>query len=423
VGVGERENQNPFVSVQTRIREVCRILDYPDEVYEVLREPEKILITSFRVKMDNGKVRSFTGYRCQHNDALGPYKGGIRFHPQVDLDEIKALSMWMTFKCALVGIPYGGSKGGVVVNPEELSEGELERLSRVYIENIASVIGPERDIPAPDVNTNSKIMGWMLDEYSRLNGKLTFAAITGKPLKLGGSLGRTEATGYGVALMAREALKLRNIDIRGARISVQGFGNVGSHAAEYMQEFGAKIVAVQEVNSCIHHADGIMNIRLLREHLKTHRTLNGYGQCESMDRDAFFRIPVDVLIPAALENQITADNAGDIDAKIVCEGANGPTTMEADRILNEKGVLVVPDILANAGGVIVSYFEWVQNIMKFYWDKKEIQEKQTRIMEEAFKSLLAIMGNYKVDMRVAGYIKAIASITEAMVERGWCSEK
>lgn len=414
------ENQNPFISVQTKIKEVCKILHYSDEVYEILREPEKILTTNFRVKMDNGKVRTFTGYRCQHNDALGPYKGGIRFHPQVDLDEVKALSMWMTFKCALVGIPYGGSKGGVVVNPEELTESELERLSRVYIENIASVIGPERDIPAPDVNTNSKIMGWMLDEYSRLNGKLTFAAITGKPIKLGGSLGRTEATGYGVALMALQALRLKNIDIQGARVSVQGFGNVGSHAAEYLQDFGAKIVAVQEISSCIYNMEGIRNIGLLREYLKKNRTITGFAQCETLGRDEFYKLPVDVFIPAALENQIHGENAGFINAKIICEGANGPTTTEADRILNGKGVLIVPDILANAGGVIVSYFEWVQNIMKFYWDKKEIQEKQGKIMKEAFESLLVIMEDYNTNMRMAGYIKAIASITEAMVERGWC---
>lgn len=312
------------------------------------------------------------------------------------------------------------AKGGVVINPEELSENELERLSRAYIENIAAVIGPKKDIPAPDVNTNSKIMGWMLDEYSRLTGKVTFEAITGKPIKLGGSKGRTEATGYGVALMARQALKLKNIDIKGAKVSIQGFGNVGSYAAEYMQSFGATIVAIQERNSCIYNLNGVKNVNLLREHLKINGTITGFEQCESLERDEFFKIPVDVFIPAALENQITCENANSINAKIICEGANGPTTLEADRILNEKGVMIVPDILANAGGVIVSYFEWVQNIMKFYWDKKEIQEKQNKIMDEAFENLLELMKKYNIDMRTAGYVKSISSIAEAMTERGWC---
>lgn len=414
------QGQNPLMSVQTKIKEVCKILNYAEEVYEVLKEPEKVLITSFRVMMDNGKVRTYTGYRCQHNDAMGPYKGGIRFHPRVDLDEIKALSMWMTFKCALVGIPYGGAKGGVVVNPEELSEVELEKLSRSYIENIASVIGPDKDIPAPDVNTNSKIMGWMFDEYSRLSGRVTFEVITGKPLKLGGSQGRTEATGFGVALMACQALKLKNIDINGAKISIQGFGNVGSYAAQYMEEFGAKVVAVQERNSCIVNKDGIKNTNVLREYFKVNNTLKGFAESESIETDEFFKIPVDIIIPAALEDQITEENASSINARIICEGANGPMTLEADRILREKGVLIVPDILANSGGVIVSYFEWVQNIMKFYWDKKEIQEKQKKIMDSTFENLLGLMERYNVDMRTAGYIKSITSITEAMAERGWC---
>lgn len=413
------ENRNPFLAVQSKISEVSGLLKYPEEVYDLLKEPEKILIISFRVRMDNGKVKTFTGYRCQHNDALGPYKGGIRFHPHVDLDEVKALSMWMTFKCALVGIPYGGAKGGVVVNPDELSQSELERLSRAYIENIASMIGPEKDIPAPDVNTNSKIMGWMLDEYSRLNGKVVFEMITGKPIKLGGSKGRTEATGYGVALMACKALKLMGIDIQGARVSIQGFGNVGSYSAEYMQRFGAKIVAVQEKNSCILNKNGIANIHLLREYLEEKGTVEGFDNCIAIQKEDFFKIPTDIIIPAALENQITLENASIINTKIICEGANGPTTLEADRILRERGILIVPDILANAGGVIVSYFEWVQNISKFYWDKKEIQEKQTRIMELAFDNLLLVMNKYSIDMRSAAYVVSISSLAEAMSERGW----
>jgi len=415
-----KADHSPFLAVQRKIREVCALLDFPEDVFEILKEPEKILTTSFRVRMDDGKVKTFTGYRCQHNDAMGPYKGGIRFHQLVDLDEIKALSMWMTFKCAVVGIPFGGAKGGVGVDPSVLSEFELERLSRAYIENIASVIGPAKDIPAPDVNTNSKIMGWMLDEYSRLNGKVTYEVITGKPLNLGGSQGRTEATGFGVALISSMALRLKNIPVEGAKVSVQGFGNVGFHAAKYLESMGAMIVSVQERNSCIYNPEGIRDMAALKAYFQQHKTLEGYEGTEFVERSRIFEIPVDLLIPAALENQIDDQNAHLIKAKIVCEGANGPITAEADRILQERKVLVVPDILANAGGVIVSYFELVQNNMKFYWDIEEIQEKQTKIMDKAFGDLLEIMKKWRVDMRTAAYMKAMEAITVAMKERGWC---
>jgi glutamate dehydrogenase len=411
---------NPFLTVQKKIKEVCDILNLQDEVYDILREPEKILITNFRVKMDNGKVRTFGGYRCQHNDAMGPYKGGIRFHPDVNLDEVKALSMWMTFKCGVVGIPYGGAKGGVVVDPKDLSENELENLSRAYIENIASVIGPEKDIPAPDVNTNAKIMGWMVDEYSRLTGKDTFEVITGKPLGLGGSQGRTEATGYGVALMTLEIAKVKKLDIANATVTIQGFGNVGSYAAQYLEEFGAKIIAIQEKSSTIYNKNGIRGIAELRNYYTVHKTLEGYGDSQRIDEDGFFEIPADIIIPCALENQITHENAGKINAKIICEGANGPITAEADRILRANGIVIVPDILANAGGVTVSYFEWVQNIAKFYWGKEEIQTKQKNIMVAAFQELIQIMEKYTVDMRTAAYIKAIGLVTESMKQRGWC---
>ncbi len=411
---------NPFLTVQKKISEVCGILGLNDEVISILKEPEKIFITNFRVKMDNGKIRTFNGYRCQHNDAMGPYKGGIRFHPDVNLDEIKALSMWMTFKCGVVGIPYGGAKGGVALDPNELSENELQNLSRAYIESVASIIGPEKDIPAPDVNTNSKIMGWMVDEYSRLTGKDTFEVITGKPLNLGGSQGRTEATGYGVALMVAEIVRLKNLDIRQITVAVQGFGNVGSYAAQYLEEFGAKIIAIQEKNSTIFNKDGITNIKALRIYFNENKTLEGYQDSKLVNSDSFFGIPADIIVPCALENQITKDNAGQINAKIVCEGANGPITSEADKILKEKGIVIVPDILANAGGVTVSYFEWVQNIAKFYWGKEEIQSKQRNIMTAAFHDLVAIMEKYSVDMRTAAYIKAISSVAEAMKQRGWC---
>jgi len=259
---------NPFLAVQRKIKEVCDILGYGDEVFDILKEPEKILITNFRVKMDNGQIKTFTGYRCQHNDAMGPYKGGIRFHPDVNLDEIKALSMWMTFKCGVVGIPYGGAKGGVVVDPKVLSENELQNLSRTYIESIASIIGPEKDIPAPDVNTNSKIMGWMVDEYSRLTGKDTFEVITGKPINLGGSQGRTEATGYGVALMVLEIARLKGMDITQTTVTIQGFGNVGSYAAQHLEDFGARIIAIQEKDSTIYNENGITGMEELREYFR-----------------------------------------------------------------------------------------------------------------------------------------------------------
>lgn len=411
---------NPFLTVQKKIDEVCEILGLEDEVADILKEPEKIFITNFRVKMDNGKIQTFNGYRCQHNDAMGPYKGGIRFHPDVNLDEIKALSMWMTFKCGVVGIPYGGAKGGVVVDPKKLSENELQNLSRAYIESIASIIGPEKDIPAPDVNTNGKIMGWMVDEYSRLTGKDTFEVITGKPLNLGGSQGRTEATGYGVALMTLEIAKLKKMDIEKVTVTIQGFGNVGSYAAQYLEEFGAKIIAIQEKDSAIYDKSGIKNINELREYFKKNKTLEGYQNSEKINPDKFFSIPTDIIVPCALENQITKENANQINAKIVCEGANGPITSEADKILREKGIAIVPDILANAGGVTVSYFEWVQNIAKFYWGKEEIQIKQKNIMIAAFDDLIAIMDKYSVDMRTAAYIKAISSVAESMKQRGWC---
>ncbi len=415
-----KDEKNPFLTVQKKIKEVCDILELNEQVFDVLKEPEKILITSFRVKMDNGKVRTFNGYRCQHNDAMGPYKGGIRFHPDVNLDEVKALSMWMTFKCGVVGIPYGGAKGGVVVEPKELSEKELQNLSRAYIESIASIIGPEKDIPAPDVNTNAKIMGWMVDEYSRLTGKVTFEVITGKPLGLGGSQGRNEATGYGVALMVLEIAKLKGLDIKQSTVLIQGFGNVGSYAAQYLEEFGAKIIAIQEKASTIYNKNGIKNVEELRKYYNEKKTLEGYEDSQRIDEKGFFEIPADIIVPCALENQITKENANRINAKIICEGANGPITAEADKILKEKGIVVVPDILANAGGVTVSYFEWVQNIAKFYWSREEIRRKQKDIQVAAFESLVAIMKKYSVDMRTAAYIKAISSIAEAMKQRGWC---
>lgn len=414
-----RSTDHSLTDLSEKIKDVCGSLGLSDEIAEILKEPEKLLTTSFRVRMDNGKVKTFIGYRCQHNDALGPYKGGIRFHQRVDLDEIKALAMRMTLKSAVVNIPFGGAKGGVCVDPSELTEGELERLSRAYIENIATVIGPGIDIPAPDVNTNSKIMGWMLDEYSRLKGKVTYDCITGKPLNLGGAKGRNEATGYGIALMAAKAFKYKGIEMKNARVSLLGFGNVGMHAALFLENWGAKIIAIQEKDSCIYQPDGIRNMTALNNYFQTNKTLHGYGDTESVSPREFYQYPVELLIPAALENQIHENNAGLIRANIICEGANGPTTRVADTILRDNGTFIVPDILANAGGVIVSYFELVQNTMNFYWDLEEIQQKQGKIMEAAFDELCIVMERERTDMRTAAYTKAIRTLALAMKERGW----
>lgn len=410
---------NPYLTVQKKIRQVCHILKLEEEVSRILIEPKNVLTTNFRVRMDDGTTRTVTGYRCQHNNAKGPYKGGIRFMPDINIDEVKALSMWMTFKCALVGVPFGGAKGGVAIDPKSMSEIELQNLSRAYIESIEPIIGPEHDIPAPDVNTNGKIMGWMVDEYIRLTGKDDRGVITGKPINMGGSLGRTEATGYGVALMTTEIVKVKKLDINNLTVAVQGFGNVGSYAAEYLEKFGAKIIAIQEKDATIFNNAGITDIPALREYFIENATIEGYKDSILIEPDSFLEVSADILVPCARENEITKENAHKIKASIICEGANGPLTAEADEILNEKGKTIVPDILANSGGVIVSYFEWVQNLSKYYWDVDEVLMKQRKIMIDAFHSLVEVMDNHCVDMRTAAYIKSIASISETMKNRGW----
>ncbi|MGI1691097.1 Glu/Leu/Phe/Val family dehydrogenase [Thermoanaerobacter uzonensis] len=413
-----QESLNPLFIVQKQIKNACDLLELEDSVYELLKEPMRVLEVSIPVQMDDGSIRVFKGYRSQHNDALGPTKGGIRFHPDVTLDEVKALSMWMTFKCGVVGLPYGGGKGGVVVNPKELSADELQRLSRGYIKAIVSIIGPNKDIPAPDVNTNMQIMAWMVDEYNKIVGYNSPAVITGKPLIYGGSKGRTAATGYGVALMAREAAKRLQIDLKNCTIAVQGFGNVGSYTALILQEYGAKIVAISNSRTCIYNENGI-DIKKLMEYKEQTGNILGFAGTNELPKEEILMLDVDILIPAALENVITSQNADKIKAKIICEGANGPTTPEADKILFEKGVFVVPDILANAGGVIVSYFEWVQNLMNYYWTEKEVEERQELMMVNAFNAMYELAQQYKVDMRTAAYMISIKRVYEAMKIRGW----
>jgi glutamate dehydrogenase len=377
-----------------------------------------VVEVSIPVRMDDGSVRVFTGYRAQHNNAIGPTKGGIRFHPNVTADEVKALATWMTFKCAVVGIPYGGAKGGIAVNPKELSKDELERLSRGFIDAIYEEIGPNKDIPAPDVNTNSQIMAWMLDEYNKISRVDSPGVITGKPLSVGGSRGRVAATGFGVAVTVRELAKKIGIDLKGAKVAVQGFGNVGSYTALILQEYGARVVAISNSKICIHNEHGIDVGRLMEYREKT-GDIKGFEGTEELPKDEIFSLDVDILVPAALENVITTGNAKDIKAKIVAEGANGPTTPEAEKILEEKGTVVIPDILANAGGVTVSYFEWVQNLYGFYWTEEEILKREEHMMVEAFNNVYNLSKEYSVNLRTAAYMLSVKRVAEAMKAKGW----
>jgi len=412
---------NVYDIVQQQIKEACDALGETEEVYNVLKQPKSCLEVAVPVKMDNGETKVFQAYRSLHNDAVGPGKGGLRFHQDVSMDEVKALSAWMTFKCGVAGIPYGGGKGGVIVDPTELSQGEIERLSRGVISAISPVIGDMKDIPAPDVNTNPQIMAWMVDEYSKLKGQNTLGIITGKPLEFGGSLGRFEATGYGVALMIREAFKATNQEIKGSKISVQGFGNVGRFAALYAQQMGANVVAVSDVSCTLYNKNGL-DIPALFEYVKEPKNKNmikGFSDAEEFDRDKIFEVEVDAFAPCALENSITSENVDKIKASMIIEGANGPTTPEADKVINEKGIFLVPDILANGGGVMVSYFEWVQNLQNYYWTFEEVQEKQEVKMVKAFDDILDIMKEFDVSMRVAAFMMSIKRVADAMRARGW----
>ncbi len=410
---------NPFEIAQHQVKNACDQLQADPAVYELLKQPMRVLSFPVPVKMDNGSIRVFEAFRSQHNDAVGPTKGGIRFHPNVSLDEVRALSTWMTFKCGVVGLPYGGGKGGIIVDPKQLSQGELERLSRGYVRAIGDFIGDRKDIPAPDVNTNGQIMSWMVDEFSKMHGQNIPGVITGKPVEFGGSLARTEATGYGVFLMIRESAKKKGINLNETTVAVQGFGNVGSYAAFYSMQAGVKVVAVSDASCCLYKKDGL-NIPALMEYKKTHESIKGFpGVDEEMGRDEIFGLDVEIFAPCALENAITSGNADQIKAKIVCEGANGPTTPEAEEILNAKGILIVPDILANAGGVTVSYFEWVQNLQNYYWGFNEVQEKQERLMVEAFNAIWELMDHKQVEMRTAAYMISIKRVADAMKLRGW----
>ena len=414
-----KETLNPFEIARKQVKTACDRLNADPAVYEILKNPQRALEVSFPVKLDNGTVKTFTGYRSQHNNAVGPYKGGVRFHPNVNLDEVKALSIWMTIKCCVSGIPYGGGKGGITLDPRDYSEAELERIARAYSEAISPLIGEKIDIPAPDVNTNGKIMSWMVDAYENVVKKSAPGVFTGKPVEFGGSLARTEATGYGVNFAAVQALEKLGKDVKGATYAIQGFGNVGYHTGYYAHQSGAKVVAVSTVDVAIYNENGLDMEALFKEFQEKGFITNEAGYGKEISNAELLALDVDVLAPCALENQLTSENAGKVRAKIVVEGANGPTTPEADAILRQNGVLVVPDILANCGGVVVSYFEWVQNLQGYYWEFDEVQEKETVVLRRAFRDIWNLAQEYDVDLRTASYMMSIRRVEKAMKLRGW----
>jgi len=414
-----RETLNPFEIAQKQVKSACDKLNADPAVYEILKNPMRVLEVSFPVRLDDGTVKTFIGYRSQHNNAVGPFKGGLRFHPDVTKDEVKALSTWMTFKCSVAGIPYGGGKGGMAINPKDYSKAELERISKGFATAISPIIGEKVDIPAPDVNTNGQIMSWMVEAYEKVAGKSTKGVFTGKPLEFGGSLARTEATGYGVHLTAKKALAKLNMDVKGATYAVQGFGNVGFYTAYYAHKDGAKIIAFSNSHVAIYNENGIDMEAVIKDFEENGRILTNKGYGKDITNAELLELEVDVLAPCALENQITSENADRIKAKVITEGANGPTTPEADEILFKKGIVVIPDILANSGGVVVSYFEWVQNLQSYYWSFEEVQQKEDALLSTAFEDVWALADEYKVDLRNAAYMKSIERISKAMKLRGW----
>ena len=410
-------NGSIFAAMLQEFDGAARILNLEPGIWKILTHAKRQIIVSCPVQMDNGEIEVFTGYRVQYNITLGPAKGGIRYHPGVTLDEVTALAAWMTWKCAVAHIPFGGGKGGVICDPTKMSKREIEALTRRYIAEIVDAIGPEKDVPAPDVNTNEQIMAWVMDTYSMHVGHTTTSVVTGKPIELGGSLGRREATGRGVMIVTREAVKHLGFSLKGATVAVQGFGNVGSVSAQLLAEQGAKIVAVTDWKGGVFNKSGLDVTKLVAQVQQT-KTVDGFPGGESLPAADLFSLDVDILIPAALENQITIENAPAIKAKVVIEGANGPTTPDAHRHLHERGVFVVPDILANSSGVTTSYFEWVQDRYGYFWSEKEVNERLEAKMCEAFNAVLQTSLKYKVDMRTAAYIVAISRVATVTRMRG-----
>jgi glutamate dehydrogenase (NAD(P)+) len=406
-----------FGSMLEEFNAAARILDLEPGLWKVLTHPKRQIVVSCPIEMDSGEIEVFTGYRVQYNIALGPAKGGIRYHPAVTLDEVTALAAWMTWKCAVAQVPFGGGKGGVACDPTRMSARELERLTRRYVAEVADAIGPDKDIPGPDVNTNDQVMAWVMDTYSMHVGETAQAVVTGKPLEIGGSRGRREATGRGVSIVAREAARHLGFGLAGARVAVQGFGSVGSVSALLLRRLGARIVAVTDWRGGVQDDRGL-DVDAMIEHVRQHQSVDGFPGARAITNDDLFRQDVDILLPAALENQITAANARDVRARVVIEGANGPTTPEAHRILTERGIFVVPDILANAGGVTASYFEWVQNRHGFYWQESEVNERLEGTMTGAFETVLKAARRHRVDMRTAAYVVAIDRVATATRMRG-----
>jgi len=412
------EELNPFKIAQEQLDSAAKLLKLEPEIHKLLREPLRVHEATIKIKMDDGSEKEFKAFRVQYNDARGPCKGGIRYHPKETLDTVKALAAWMTWKTAVVGIPLGGGKGGIICNPKEMSKGELERLSRAYVRAFWKVLGPHRDVPAPDVYTNPQIMAWMLDEYEKLVGHKAPGFITGKPIELGGSEGRLDATSRGVVYTIREAAKHLNMDLKTATAAVQGYGNVGHFCAYLLKDMGVKIIAVSDSKGGIYNESGLDPIAVY-EHKKKTGSVVGFKGAKEITNEELLELKVDILVPAALENQITEKNADKIKAKIVAEGANGPTTPEADEILYKKGVFVIPDFLCNAGGVTVSYFEWVQNIYGYYWPASEVYEKLDKIMTRAFWEVLEASKKEKINMRIAAYLVAVKRVADAVRLRGW----
>lgn len=410
---------NPFDNFVAVMDKAAGIMGISEEDYLTFKYPERELKVALPVRMDDGSLKVFEGFRIQHSTLRGPAKGGVRYHQNVNVDEVRALSAWMTFKCAVAAIPYGGGKGGIVCRPREMSKGELERLTRTYIDKISAIISPNTDIPAPDVGTNAQTMDWMVDEYSKLKGESVYGIVTGKSIEIGGSKGRNEATGRGVCFVTLEMMKKYNMKPEDCKIVIQGMGNVGSISAKLLAEEGAKIIAVSDVSCAIYNENGL-DIAGIYKYLDSGKNLlDGYtGDCKRITNAELLELPCDILIPAALENQITAENADRIKAKIVIEAANGPTSVEADEILNKKGVKVLPDILSNSGGVIVSYFEWVQNLQNFYWEEDDVNAKLKRQIVGAFNDVFDAREKYDCTFRVAAYIVALNRLVTAKKLRG-----
>jgi glutamate dehydrogenase (NAD(P)+) len=409
---------NPFSVALKQLEEAAKVVGIDKGMHEVLAHPKRVLTVSLPTRMDNGEIHVFTGFRSQHNDARGPFKGGIRYHPQVTLEEVKALSMWMTWKCAIADIPYGGGKGGIICDPKRMSTDELERMTRRYAYAIADIIGPLTDIPAPDVYTGGKEMSWIMDTYSALKGNFVQPeVITGKPLSIGGSLGRNEATGRGLSFTVREAVKKLGINLQASTVAVQGFGNAGQYASLLLEEMGAKVVAVSDSQGGIHDKNGI-HIGSLRKHKEKMGSVVGFADSKSISNEEILETECTILVPAALENQITKKNASRVTARLVAEAANGPTTPEADETLYKNKTLVIPDVLANSGGVTVSYFEWLQNLRREYWTEEQVNSMLDKKMTRAFSDVYETHEKYQVNMRKASIALAVGRVTEAIKTRG-----